>query len=68
LNLPDGHESGGLSPRIARAIVINKLSLALRQTQVVLSAAEGIGTQSAFKAGGAYIALPYGRAMLAFMG
>jgi hypothetical protein len=47
--------------------VINKLSLAQRQTQVVLSAGEGIGTQSAFKAGGAYIALPYGRAMLPAM-
>jgi hypothetical protein len=44
--------------------VINKLSLAQRQTQVVLSAGEEIGTQSAFKADGAYIALPYGRAML----
>jgi hypothetical protein len=53
--------------RIARAIVINKLSLAQRQSQVVLSADEEIGTQSAFKAGGAYIALPNGRAMLPTM-
>jgi hypothetical protein len=47
--------------------VINKLSLAQRQTQVVLSAGEGIGTQSAFNADGAYIALPNGRAMFATM-
>jgi hypothetical protein len=47
--------------------VINKLSLAQRQTQVVLSADERIGTQSAFQAGGAYIALPNVRAMLPVM-
>jgi hypothetical protein len=38
-----------------------------RPTQVVLSADEEMGTQSAFKAGGAYIALPNGRAMLPTM-
>jgi hypothetical protein len=44
--------------------VINKLSLAQRRTQAVLSVGEGTGTQSAFKAGGAYIALPNVRAMV----